>query len=102
MEASRRNSAADDCGQHDGGIDLHFLIIASGSTADPSYNHSRDTLDPANQAMHHASHQLTQTTLQNKFHNHNDHSTYAGRCLNKQLTKQNKIPGHTGVCGQVR
>jgi hypothetical protein len=83
VESSRRNPAADDGGQHDGDIELRFLIV-SGPTAGhtPGQEYGRDSVDPADQAFHDAFQRLTQCTLHNKFHNNNDCSTY-GRCLKK-------------------
>jgi hypothetical protein len=67
LKAPRRNPAADDCGQHDVDIDLRFLIESGHDTAGSQYTHGRDALDPANQAVHHASQQLIQRTLRISF-----------------------------------
>jgi hypothetical protein len=79
----RRSAATDDGGQYDRHINFRILIESCLNAADPpAQNYGRATADPADQALHYASQRLTQCTLLNKFHNHNDLLTY-GRSLNK-------------------
>jgi hypothetical protein len=71
---SRRNPAADGGGEHDGDINLRVRIESGFNAADPPVQtYGRDTIDPADQTSHHAFQRLTQHTLHNKFHNHNDY-----------------------------
>jgi hypothetical protein len=72
-EDSRRNSATDNGGQHNGDINPRFFVesdpINPGPAAgDPhTQNQNRDTLDPANQTSDHAFQRLTQPILPNSF-----------------------------------
>jgi S-formylglutathione hydrolase FrmB len=67
-EATRRNPATDNGGQHDGDINLRVLINCGPTAGDtPIYNYSRDTLDASDQKPNHAFHRLTQRTLHNSF-----------------------------------
>jgi hypothetical protein len=53
---------------------LRVRIETGFNAADPPVQtYGRDTIDPADQTSHHAFQRLTQHTLHNKFHNHNDY-----------------------------
>jgi hypothetical protein len=67
-EEPRRNPATDYGGQHDGDINLRFLMKSGPTAGDtPYYTYSRDTLNPTNQTSHHAFYRLTQRDLHNNF-----------------------------------